>query len=107
MSSMPPPSGPPNMPPSGGPPQYPPQGQPQYPPQGQPQYPPQGQPQFPYQGQPQYPPQYQQMPPQGPRKSNTLMWILVSLGIVIFLVVASVSVASYVLYRTVKNTGFD
>jgi hypothetical protein len=35
------------------------------------------------------------------------MWILVSLGIVIFLVVASVSVASYVLYRTVKNTGFD
>lgn len=47
------------------------------------------------------------MPPQGPQKSNTLMWILVSLGIVIFLVVAGVSVASYVLYRTVKNAGFD
>jgi hypothetical protein len=93
MSSMPPgpPQGPPNMPP-GGPPQYPPQYQ-------QPQYPPQ------YQPGP-YPPQY---PPQGPppKNSKTLLWVLIGIAVVVFLVIAGVSVASFMLYRTVKNAGFD
>jgi hypothetical protein len=99
MSSMPPgpPQGPPNMPPPGGP-QYPPQG-------GQPQYPQQYPPQY-----QQYPPQYpQQYPPQGqpPKKSNVLLWVLIAVAVVVFVAVAGVSIGSYMLYRTVKNAGFD
>jgi hypothetical protein len=68
--------------------------------------------QYPPQYQQQYPPQYQQqmpqpMPPPGPKKSNALVWILVSLGILAILVFAAFSVGSYLLYRTVKNAGFD
>jgi hypothetical protein len=84
------------MPPQGGQPQYPPQYQQPYSPQGAPQYPqqypPQGQP--PTQGQPS-------------KKSNTLMWVLIGVAVVIFVVVAGVSVGGYMLYRTVKNSGFD
>ena len=47
------------------------------------------------------------MPPQGPKKSNALMWILVSLGILAVFVFVAFSVGSYLLYRTVKNAGFD
>lgn len=35
------------------------------------------------------------------------MWVLIGFGVVAFIVMAGVSIGSYVLYRTVKNSGFD
>lgn len=88
------------MPPQGGQPPYPPQYQPPYPQPYPPQY---QQPQY---QQPQYQQQYQPPGPP-PKKSKALMWILIGVAAVAFIVMAGVSIGSYVLYRTVKNSGFD
>ncbi len=80
------------------PPQYPPQGQPQY---QQPQY--QQQPPYPQQyGQPQYPQQ-----PMGPKKTPAWVWILVAVGVIFVLGIASVAVGSYFVIKKVQNAGFD
>ena len=48
-------------------------------------------------------------PPQGqpPKKSNVLMWVLIGVGGFVLLGVLAAGIGSYVLYRTVKNAGFD
>lgn len=35
------------------------------------------------------------------------MWVLIGVAVVAFLIIAGVSITSFVLYRTVKNAGFD
>ena len=49
------------------------------------------------------------MQPQGPppKKSNVLMWVLIGVGGFVLLGILAAGIGSYVLYRTVKNAGFD
>lgn len=49
------------------------------------------------------------MQPQGPppKKSSVLMWVLIGVGGFVLLGILAAGIGSYVLYRTVKNAGFD
>jgi hypothetical protein len=72
-----------------------------------PQVPPQ--PQQPY-PQPQYPQQQFQQPyqqPPAPKKMSPWVWVAIAFGVLVVMGVAAIGVGSYLLYRTVKNAGFD
>ena len=57
---------------------------------------------------PQYPQQpYGSPPPPAPKKSGVLKWVLLGAGFLVFCLVAFFGVATYFVYRTVKNAGFD